>query len=876
MPGEPNDPYREPCGGWANENKKVLGCGGHYVAAHKAIPRLKNTTLASNAPCEPETEAPPEPRPIRSIVPPFQSDCEAGEAVGKQPVPFPVNTYALPPEDEAQTVDFTSCDKRRQFKTAIAAKQWHGKRGFSSHHLGARFAKMNGDQTCQTYEGANNTPDPTKYLKLTVSARELHTTNTDGTTTVIADYSLNTSCEVNRFSGKVTGSRTEFGTAGVAFSDMLADVLEGIDNGHNEITTFYALFYTYATGNEATYGGAIAYTDGTSPSFDYEADFITHNYGTENNTVANHGEITFGDSASASGSSTLVSTTDSDRDGSYSTSFSHTISNNSITFHWEETNSQNLPGGHNTTSSNTRDVTISLSTEYTWTEVIGDLSDLLSYWKLGDDTMMPWRNNNNNANALYDSEVGNSNTIITGGPLIKHNSRIEAAPFFVNVGGIPADDGPEYPELPDGGIVGKPLDTGSDPYFDFNHTSYKFTASTGPAGSGIRVDDEFYGQESPWPHATLWLNNVDCRYFPSGPFVSCGSAIKNPEWVDGVTGEPFPYNPYGVIMCKYALSMKDYPSHNFFRPCGADRDHPTFAAASWPICGRILITSATQNAGNVDIVLSEAAANLITGDLVDFTGVAGLGTALSVTVVDSTHFSVAGTLTTSPTLSGYVSSNGAPSYEWNDTQSKHDFVVKEYIYDFRDFYECLRQRGAHRADLVSGCDGAGDTDPVRFIYQAPDVDEANEVGSGTYALKEVNCTQYCLKKTLCDPAVIYVSPNTEAGHANCVQVPMPGTGLTGDDLYGTLWLARPELTMADPINGERCEARCSVPTGAPALPTGAITLGCVGYVDGLNEDPPVDNSSDCESHYSYELIYDEPSNAYWFAGRPIDRFFADP
>jgi hypothetical protein len=262
----------------------------------------------------------------------------------------------------------------------------------------------------------------------------------------------------------------------------------------------------------------------------------------------------------------------------------------------------------------------------------------------------------------------------------------------------------------------------------------------------------------------------------------------------------------------------------------------------------------------VDIVLIEAAPGLQTADMVDFTGVSGLGANLAVTVVDSTHFSVAGTLTTSPTLGGYVSSHGAPSYGWNDTQIKGDFVYKEWGNDWRDFWESYNQRGRAAADN-GDCPDIPSCDPIRYNAVTPSsADTFDEIGSGSYWQKTFSCTQHCLPISLCDPAVVYVSPNVETGHPNSVTIPMPGTDGLGDTQYGSLWMGRVEQVMTDPLGTEPWEeARCSVPEGAPAMPTDDLTtpLGCPDYINNLNADPQVSNAYSCDPPYVYSLVWDD-------------------
>jgi hypothetical protein len=80
-------------------------------------------------------------------------------------------------------------------------------------------------------------------------------------------------------------------------------------------------------------------------------------------------------------------------------------------------------------------------------------------------------------------------------------------------------------------------------------------------------------------------------------------------------------------------------------------------------CTMRSIFSATQSGPNVDIVMTDPMATINTGDSVDFVGVDGLGAGLSVTVTDSTHFSVPGTLSGAYSAGGYAFVSGSKAFQ---------------------------------------------------------------------------------------------------------------------------------------------------------------------------------------------------------------------
>lgn len=890
MPGGFGSPYRPPCGGWPVAPKLYLGCGHHIIPAHKTIQRYINTTLAPNDPCTPQVWAFPTPRPANETAGSGQeaySECQEGNPVGAWPEPFPENTYALPPSDQNQFWDASLCGKVG-FKNVIAEKQWHGSAPISSQEYngGARWGAMNGDGSCPTREAAVNNPPDTRYLTMAVfvkhKVRVENSTYPGGDETV---QSLSSTCTVDRLSGKQTGS-----VGRTTLHDKVDEILADFFNfTHDDVIDIYGDHHGTIPG-----GVADSYTDGASPSFSWtETEEVPSGISqpSSTNTTTISGGCGFGDNASVSVNTTTTSVVTSSptygySDTSSSETITATLSPAKFTYVRNVTSTAaadpETPGDVAESNEETWEITITLSNPYTHTQLHADVNELLATWNLGDDAQYPWRYQIDNAYSQIFSELNSNNIGTSGGPLVTRNERGPTVPglwpYDIEEGVPYVDESlPPRTEYPDGGIVGAPLPTGYEYFFDFRHIDYRFEFDL--TETSILGIPRNFGAISPWRHATQWFTNQECRWFPTGPWTSY-KGIRNPEAFT-TDGSPILIPRSGLIKSKWAeIHHRRYLSHNYFRPCGADRNELSGEDIrwpdAWPICGRIAIVSATQNGGNVDIILAEPATYLETGDLVDFTTVAGLGTGLTATVTDSTHFSVPGTLTTSPTLGGYVSSNGAPSYGWNDDQRKGDFVYKVFTNDFRDFLESYRQRWDHvDAGSCSHPPGAGS--PVRHLIVAPDSGERNDIGTGSYWLKTVSCSQQCLPASPCDPAVIYVSPNTETGHANSVTLTPPGEGLVPDETYGSFWCAHIEQAMANPLGlGDLVEARCAKPDGAPDLPSDALSFGCAGYVAGLNADPQTFEAGQCAQQYEFTLEYwdeDEAGgNTYRIFGQPLANY----
>ena len=218
---------------------------------------------------------------------------------------------------------------------------------------------------------------------------------------------------------------------------------------------------------------------------------------------------------------------------------------------------------------------------------------------------------------------------------------------------------------------------------------------------------------------------------------------------------------------------------------------------AWPICGKIACAS-EQDGGNIVVTLSTPAEYMMTGDKVEFVAADDSDTILddngaagyTVTMVDTTHFTVSGTFDAAK-HSVYVKSFGAPAAKWSTTASRNDFVWQEW--------PNYTATGTLDATPVNEEDTALTR---RVLGSTPNADTNNG----------------------------WITSNYTGGY------PWPSTlTLT---TCGAEWQVMPIQFMVDPlwqtpfacdanpvsVCATRVEARSTVPAGAPSLPVG-VTLG---------------------------------------------------
>jgi hypothetical protein len=770
------------------------GCGLHYQTNHAAIPRLVNTTLVSPDPCT-GNPVPPATRPWVAV-----PECEGGSPVGPFPEPVPANTYGSPGPGQPTHLDFSQCEKRG-FKRVYARKSWHGAAPFNSSTHTPRYESfaMSGGIPVGTQIPTPYPAESTRYLRRTMHVGVQITGTYEPPEDPGASYEdpfteRSGVGEVDRYSGKPSGSYSPESTTPAIWSDRANAVWAETAGAHNQ-TAFAKLMhiadlwenwalspsnlgYLGADPVDYTITGEQALASQTfvheyftpSPPWDEAYEYTKYKI-----TWTLDAECTI-DGASFEGSMQKKeeswfyhreSLEDPFDEGIYASM--EWSEGGTLTLNATEvviTSYMNYPGmGYEVTGTGT------LSVPYTSADVQADIAALLDLWNLADDVQFPWEND--------------SSAPWSYGPLVCRNERGPAAPgSWPAPIPDPANPGqyiqqqdntpPPFPSFADGAVIGAPRAIGTDPFFDFYHLGWYQEV-----GGCLRVSTighwvpHAQDLEHPEPlvHATKWLDRMEADSIEQT--LAEPAAMVNLNRIDHINSEcvnaPDYLNGLVAWACKHAeIIQPDRKSWNFFRPCGADRAR--FPDA-WPICGRIAVALATQNGGGVDIILAETAEHLITGDQVDFSGVGGLGEGMSVTVVDATHFSVAGTLSGSYAGGGFVKSHGAPDHWWNDDSPKGDYVTLEQVVN-------------HHLSPVTA---------------------------------EETCTQRQVVRSACCPATVAYSPNGEFGAANTFW-----PEITLDYVNGRQWKGRIHQFMRDTITGgeppPQVEARCAKPVGAPDVP----------------------------------------------------------
>jgi hypothetical protein len=435
-------------------------------------------------------------------------------------------------------------------------------------------------------------------------------------------------------------------------------------------------------------------------------------------------------------------------------------------------------------------LTIALGTPYTAVELYADCKALLAQWDLRNHTLYPWRYGD-----------------CAGAPLVGRRE-IPATPLTNAIDTASfVDSSADYY---DGAIIGGPTFAGCSDWFDYDgehfNTTYEVLDCYGERWGGP-------------PFASHWNNYNETenasyrgafvRFFPQDHELFAG-------W---------------LYMGKWAERKVTLPAQNWFRPCGADRyigSGATYPDA-WPICGRIAITAAAQVGGTVELTLAESSV-LEAGDVVDFTGVSGLGAGVTVDSASGTLVVVTGTLSGAYTSGGYISSNGAPSHIWNTSEPRGDYLVKEWAFNYRavgEYNRCLGQYLGCGEDAQSLA-----TVPTAVRIHQESHGMPQEVSS--FTVTEGNTTALC--------PVFVCTPNGDVGSG---WISRAWTAdIVADSLYGNQWNLQFQQFMADLIeptdglgNVNWVEARNTPVSGAPALPDG-IVFTCATLADLDSETAP--------------------------------------
>ena len=426
------------------------------------------------------------------------------------------------------------------------------------------------------------------------------------------------------------------------------------------------------------------------------------------------------------------------------------------------------------------DFTIDISDPYTLAQADADAKTLLNEWDMTKDSILPW-------------QTGACNIA----PYVSRWEKSGVAP------GYGYCDTPADPDSPyDGSVRGAPISsynrtTGAhstvpsanypvgrynEGWFDWDvtqyffsdvgdgsyKTCYKFGQYVADALAGVSMATQFTpGATDASDRGGFWQPFSRYKYnynLPLPPWVNYSGAYAA---TDGVM----------VYAAKWAEKKEPLPSQNCWGECGVMRLSADYPSA-YGICGKMQVVSAVQSGGNV-VITTAASCWLKNGDSLDFTGIAGLGSnvtvaGLSGSVAEVTSFTVAGTLTSAYVSGGYVQAHGAPDPVWYDLAPKGYFV------------RAIKSAGVHTAEEGNVAPAAGKSGIIAIVPEgSPEIDNPAWPGLST---------------------VIY---------SDYGQSKIPAVGTSWDDAG---WYSTITQGMADRfiINAASyVEARLHAPTGAP-------------------------------------------------------------
>lgn len=499
------------------------------------------------------------------------------------------------------------------------------------------------------------------------------------------------------------------------------------------------------------------------------------------------------------------------------------------------------------------DLVLELGGEYTADDLVAEVNSLAAHWDLADEAVYPWRSDNFLTVAPLVSRkeyqaaqsphiVLTECTVYDGTPLGPGETEADHQQPWIFQG---YTEGVANPNPWTGEVLGAPNPAGYDGHFDYLHRSRVRcggTAITTYFGAKSAENLAFDGTDSAMPRsATQWTENItDWLRYP-GPFAAYGSgryllqkwaecrvkhnsmnfarpcgldrfAIDETRYrcIASSAGDPVVtvtlYGSsdvttgthcvaYGKVWSVTRVSDTEFELTTELATVPAEvvLDPDAFAPVRFPsapaICGRVAVASADQSGGSVEIALA-ADAYLRPGDSIDFTGVAGLGTATVATVINERSFTVAGTLAGAYGGGGYAASTGAAAYYWNDDQSKGEFLWLTWQHNFRDYQEVERVLSQYETCDSCGAADPGAVTPLRVNQSAHGMPQSVSAFTATAKCFEFACR-----------SVFVCSPNPEgfvpSASLTVESVTLPD--LTPDERYGALWQGQVVQTMQDPF-----------------------------------------------------------------------------
>ncbi len=466
--------------------------------------------------------------------------------------PFPSNTFG-PTIPATNVVVPTSTTNKIGFKNVIGMKAWSGIFGPKST-MWNPIRKMNGDGSCEEYQGSIPTPDTTKYRTLTAVATYTSIVHEDcptegGDPTYYTSETCVRSSSIDRYTGHNTINGSDTSNIGSVedAAALFGNTFWNIGGLGDTYAIYQAALYDLGTPTQSGFGST------PSATVSAEWDGANTNWLTETasaNLIA--GTVNW----------TLDATSVTPPDGSGDLHHSFTITLTDTSFTYTEIYNQDTYGDCGGYTRLTNQLTVLYSDPYTSDDVNADVNAALATWNLSDDIQYPWR----------------QDTQVSHGPLVTYNER---GPIKPNFSMYPTTDStpPPHPDITDGGIVGAPLPRNvsldnpngviySPGYFDF--TFQNWTTCFDYETFEIFWYIQSFGGYAPsyCPFATQWVNEHDATVLPQGAFEAYNCwAYPDPDGEGDNIGFAGDY----LVKAKYAEVLLPVPGHNFARPGGRDR-----------------------------------------------------------------------------------------------------------------------------------------------------------------------------------------------------------------------------------------------------------------------------------------------------------------
>lgn len=505
-------------------------------------------------------------------------------------------------------INFAVCNKRG-FKNVGARRQWHGTFGYTSEAKGSNLTTCAGsgcNWSVSTFGAYAPSPDQTKYLTLTWSGPVTYVeTNYPAS---VAGYtqvqgSITGAVTVNSQSGEVTSTLETFETDTNTLGGISPVTTKNVAGGYDSVTSTYgnATIMDGMTGDFSNAG-----SDGT-PGIPGGGSLLS--------TIQSWNS-TF---CTVPGFTTFPAITDMN---SYSGSAAGTVDNGVVTVHttsaisWTRTNNQmtwsysySSWGTDDSTGTLSSDVpqryvtysgTATLSNQNTNVNMQTDVTTLLSYWPLNNDSLYPWRTDgytnimpkmsrlepNYNSSPLqfipyttndYTSPINDSSghTPFSSGWTGTWNQRawFDPAIWYWQ---FPAGHDQTTAaalglvQMFDGSIQGAPNPAGYQGYFRFDYQDWR---------GCCEGDDQYlwylYGVGGSLPNylpqnATQWTNFYEVINKPIlGALLAYADTQTVPAAPDCEANNVVADGAFWAV--KWAEIGETYQSINFARPAGADK-----------------------------------------------------------------------------------------------------------------------------------------------------------------------------------------------------------------------------------------------------------------------------------------------------------------